>query len=136
MLALEVALDLAGLEAAQAQVDAFLEQERASDRARYKVRLVLDELVANLMAHGRFAGDPPALRIDVRAAPAGVLLGIEDAAEPFDPRATPAPSAPPSLHDDRVGGLGLALVRKMVEIRDYRRLSGGWNRTEIVVAGD
>ncbi len=126
-------LELAGLESAQDEVEAYLRARGASASALYKVRLVLDELVANLMSHARFPGAPQPLRLEVEAGAEGILLAVEDAAAPFDPRTAPAPEGPPSLDDDRVGGLGLALVRRMVEIRDYRPVTGGWNRTELVI---
>jgi len=134
MLALDFPLGADALATAQDRIDAYLEAEGASDRARYVVRLVLDELVANLMMHGRFDGAPPPLRAEVASGEAGVLLALEDAAEPFDPRLPRGPAAPPSLDDDRVGGLGLPLVRRMAEIRGYRRLADGRNRTELAIA--
>lgn len=133
MLALDVPLGAEGLAAAQDRIEAYLEAEGASDRARYTVRLVLDELVANLMMHGRFDGPPLPVRAEVSAGGGGVSLAIEDRAAPFDPRQAAAP-APPALDDDRVGGLGLQLVRRMAEIRAYRRLPDGRNRTELAIA--
>jgi anti-sigma regulatory factor (Ser/Thr protein kinase) len=131
MLALDFPLGAEALAAAQDRIEAYLEAEDASDRARYVVRLVLDELVANLTMHGRFEGTPPPLRAEVASGRGGVSLALEDAAAPFDPRLPPGPAAPPSLDDDRAGGLGLPLVRRMAEIRDYRRLADGRNRTEL-----
>lgn len=131
MLALGLPLDLAGLEAAQDRIEGHLTEAGATDRARYKVRLVIDELLANLMMHASFGDRPHEARAELRVDGGGVLIWLDDTAEPYDLRAAPAPSGPPSLDDDKVGGLGLALVRKMAEIRDYRRLDDGWNRTEI-----
>jgi anti-sigma regulatory factor (Ser/Thr protein kinase) len=134
VLTLDVPLEPAGFEAAQARIEAFLEQGEASARVRYKVRLVLDEMVANLQLHARFEGGRAAARVEVRWDGQTALLFLEDTAAPFDPRATADPTAPPSLHDDRVGGLGLSLVRKMAEIRAYERLPEGWNRTEFSIS--
>lgn len=120
--------------AALEQAEAFLAGRGIGAAQLYRARLVLDELLANLAMHGRFPpGPPPPVRLEVAAAGDAVELALEDGAEPFDPRAAPTPAAP-SLDDDRVGGLGLALVRRMAEIRDYRRLPGGRNRIELVIA--
>jgi anti-sigma regulatory factor (Ser/Thr protein kinase) len=134
VLSVELPLEPVGLEAGQARVAAFLEQGGASERIRYKVRLVLDEMIANLQLHGRFLGAPPPVRVDLHWDGLSVLLRMEDTAAPFDPRATPEPSGPPSLDDDRVGGLGLSLVRKMAEIRDYTRTAEDRNLTEFVIS--
>jgi serine/threonine-protein kinase RsbW len=134
MLSLGIPLERAGLEDAQERIESFLIGRGAPERVRYKVRLVLDELLANLMTHARFTGPPPPVRLEVTAGEAGVRLLLDDAAAPFDPRLAPDPPGPPSLKDDRLGGLGLPLVRRMAEIRDYRRLPEGWNRTELAIS--
>jgi anti-sigma regulatory factor (Ser/Thr protein kinase) len=134
VLALGIPLDAAALEPAQERIETFLEGQGVSPRARYKVRLVLDELLANLIMHGRFADSPPPVQVEVAAAGDGVALALVDAAEPFDPRVAPGPQGPPSLDDDKVGGLGLALVRKMAEITAYLRLPDGRNRTELAIS--
>ncbi len=119
-----------GLAAAQDRIEAWLVAAGASFRLRYKLRLVLDELAANLAMHGRFAGPPPPARVALRLDAEGLALRFEDAATPFDPRMA-APPPLPSLEGEAVGGLGLALVRRMAEIVDYQSLPDGWNRTEL-----
>jgi anti-sigma regulatory factor (Ser/Thr protein kinase) len=134
VLSVELPLDPAGLEAGQARIADFLGRSGASERIRYKVRLVLDEMIANLQLHGRFLGEPSSARVELHWDGLRVLLCLEDMAAPFDPRATPEPAGPPSLDDDRVGGLGLSLVRKMSDIRAYTRTAQGWNRTEFLIS--
>jgi anti-sigma regulatory factor (Ser/Thr protein kinase) len=133
VLAVEIPLEASGLEGAQDRIESYLEEQGVAHRARYKVRLVLDELIANLLLHGRFDNGRIPVRVEVQASAAGVMLALEDAAAPFDPRATADPATPPSLDDDKVGGLGLSLVRRMAEIRGYLRLPTGWNRTEFAI---
>ncbi|WP_170984731.1 ATP-binding protein [Roseomonas sp. AR75] len=130
---IELPLDPEGLGAAQAKVAEYLAQQGASDRLRYKVRLVLDEMAANLKLHGVFAAGPQPARAALRIEDSSVHLRLEDTAAPFDPRSTAATVLPPSLDDDKVGGLGLPLVRRMAEIRAYSRLETGWNRTDFVL---
>jgi anti-sigma regulatory factor (Ser/Thr protein kinase) len=134
VLVLEVPLERSELEGAQMRLEAHLREQGASDRLQYKVRLVVDEMAANLMMHGRFDGPAPPLRIMVQFEQGAISLWLDDAAAPFDPRDTPDPDAPPSLHDDKVGGLGLSLVRKMAQIQGYQKLADGWNRTVFRIA--
>ncbi len=129
----DIALDSAALDAAQDRLGAFLEGAGLPAPVQYRARLVVDELVANLMMHGRFAGEPLPARLTARPGSESLLLTLDDAAEPFDPRSAPAPEAPPSLEDDRVGGLGLALLRKMARILAYERTVDGWNRTLLAI---
>jgi anti-sigma regulatory factor (Ser/Thr protein kinase) len=134
-LAAEIPLDAAALAAAQDRLAESLDLAGLPAPVRYRVRLVVEELVANLLMHGRFAGPPAPVRLALRLRADALLLDLDDAAAPFDPRTTPDPGLP-DLADDRLGGLGLPLVRKMAEIRAYRRLPEGWNRTELAFALD
>lgn len=133
MLTLEVPLEATALDAAQERMAAWLEGQGVPGPARYRLRLVVDELLANLMMHGRFRGPPPPARLRLSVEPGAAILVLEDAAEPFDPRSAPEPAGPPSLGDNKLGGLGLSLVRRMAEIRAYERLPEGWNRTELAI---
>jgi anti-sigma regulatory factor (Ser/Thr protein kinase) len=133
MLRLEVAVDLAAIQAAQDRIAEWLEGEGVAAPVVYRVRLVLEELLANLVMHARFpAGTRPA-QVTLRILPPGVEIVLEDGAEPFDPRGTADPALPPSLDDDSLGGLGLALVRKMAEIRGYDRTAASTNVTRLLV---
>lgn len=132
----DVPLDTAAVEAAQDEIAEFLEQAGVASAARYRLRLIIEELLANLIMHGRFDGDPPPARLEVAVAGGFVLLTIDDAAAPYDPRLAPEPVGPPRIEDDTVGGLGLSLVRKMADIRAYHRLPHGWNRIEMALPLD
>lgn len=131
-LRLDVPLALPDIGAALDRVAVWLEGEGVAPAVAYRVRLVLDELLANLVMHGRFALEPPPARLRLRVETPNVTVEIEDAAEPFDPRLAPPPP-PPSLETETVGGMGLALVRKMADIRAYERLACGRNRTVLRV---
>jgi anti-sigma regulatory factor (Ser/Thr protein kinase) len=133
---LTVSLTTAEIERAQDVLAGFLESRGVTPPVRYRVRLVIEELLTNLVMHGRFAGPPPPGRVAATLVTDGVRLVIEDAAAPFDPRATPDPAGPPRLEEDAVGGLGLPLVRRMAQILAYDRAEDGWNRTEVMVAGN
>jgi serine/threonine-protein kinase RsbW len=130
----EIPLDTAALARAQDDIADFLQAQGAERIPASRVRLVIEELVANLLMHGRFDDPAATVRISVEVAPDAFVIAIEDAGEPFDPRAAPATLVPPGLDEDTLGGLGLPLVRRMATIREYRRLPGGWNRTELTVA--
>ncbi len=132
MLSIEVPVGLDAIAPAQAAVAAWAEAQAVPPPAAYRLALVLEELLANLAMHGRFDGPPPAARLRLEVDQAVVRAVIEDAAAPFDPREAPAP-APLRLDDDRLGGLGLPLVRKMADRLDYGLAADGWNRTELAI---
>ena len=129
MLRLSVPVALAALEAAQDEIERHLTAADVPVAVQLRVRLVVEELLANLVMHGRFAGEPPPMRLAVATLPDGVELAVEDAAAPFDPRTSPAPplSLPPE--ERPIGGLGLAMVRRSATVRFYGAAEDGWNRT-------
>jgi anti-sigma regulatory factor (Ser/Thr protein kinase) len=94
-----------------------------------RLRLVVEELVANLVEHAAWpAGLVPA-RLEVTWRPGDLAAALEDASLPFDPTAG-REVAPPRLDGGRVGGLGLELVRKMTTELRHLRPEGGGNRVE------
>ncbi|NKE47486.1 ATP-binding protein [Roseomonas frigidaquae] len=136
-LRLQVPISLAGLEAAQDAAEAWAEGEGVPPQAALRLRLVIEELVANLVEHASWPGlppgaAPPAARLECAREAGGLRLVLMDAAAPFDPIAAPQ-AAPPTLEDDRVGGLGLALVRRMSAELAYQSDPDGWNRTSLVL---
>lgn len=131
---LDLPIALSALEAVQAAIEAHLTAAGASTAAALRVRLVVEELLANLVMHGRFVADPPPpARVSVEVRPDGIAISIEDAAAPFDPRtAVPRPAHDPS--DPPLGGLGLVMVRRSAEIRAYGVAAAGWNRTDLWIS--
>jgi len=85
-----------------------------------EVTLALDELVTNVITHA-YKDGPGEVAVIVRLAD-GVLHaeGIDDG-PPFDPLAQAAPDTSLSLEDREIGGLGLHLVRTMMDEVEYSR---------------
>lgn len=136
-LRLEIPISLAGLEAAQDAAEAWAEGQGVPPRGALRLRLVVEELIANLIEHAAWPGlapgaAPPAARLDCEWEAGALRLVLRDAAAPFDPLTAPE-AAPPSLQDDRVGGLGLALVRRMSTDLAYGRDPGGGNSTRLTL---
>ena len=71
------------------EVEDFCTGNRLPNSTRFKVRLVLEEVVLNLIDH---AVDSVTDRIDlgIELQPGRVVLVLEDDGAPFDPRSAPA----------------------------------------------
>ena len=135
MLRLQVPITMAAVAEAEGELDGWLAAHGVAPAAAYRTRLVVEELLTNLVRHGRFDGPAPPAWLELGLREQELRLVIEDAAAPFDPRLAP-PTPPPSLDDDRIGGLGLALVLKMADCLAYGRTATGWNRTELRIAAE
>jgi len=46
---------------------------------------------------------------------------VEDDGQPFDPLAVPEPDTAKSLEERTIGGLGIHLVRKLMDNLEYKR---------------
>jgi anti-sigma regulatory factor (Ser/Thr protein kinase) len=118
-------------QAVSAELEAFCTDQHVPPGAGFKVRLVLEELVLNLIDH---ATGSPTNRIDLCIAvePGRVVLTLEDDGNPFDPRSAPAFDKTKPLEERSPRGMGIHLVRSMTEEMDYTRV-GNRNRLRAVV---
>jgi anti-sigma regulatory factor (Ser/Thr protein kinase) len=121
---LRVGEGVSGFRTLAVSVDEFCTTHGVPDDARRDVQVALDEIVNNAVRHA--APRHPAIDVRLSIAGADIEIGIEDDGEPFDPRDAPAPDLALPLADRPVGGLGLFLVRKLMDDVEYRR-SGGKN---------
>jgi len=87
-----------------------------------KLALVLEEAVANVIQHG-LCGSPPPHRITVRldVDADSVAAEVTDNGSPFDPTSAPPPDLSLPLEQRPPGGLGIHLMREMMDGLDYRR---------------
>ena len=91
------------------------------------VLIAADEVLANVLDHGGGGGAVPEARIDVSVRDGCVTVEVADDGVAFNPMETPAPDTGLSVEDRAIGGLGIHLVRKLMDTVSYAR-SGGRNR--------
>jgi serine/threonine-protein kinase RsbW len=93
-----------------------------------RIRLVLDEVAANIITHGyEDAGDTNRHQIHVRLsldADDVLTIRVEDDAREYDPRNAPSPRFDQPLEERRRGGLGVHIVKAIMDTVDYRRERG------------
>jgi anti-sigma regulatory factor (Ser/Thr protein kinase) len=97
----------------------------------FRLALALEEAVANVIHHG-FAGRKPPHRIEVRLdiGAESLVATVIDNGIPFDPSSTPDPTLLLPVEQREPGGLGILLIRRMVDRVEYRRV-GGENRLRL-----
>lgn len=102
-------------------VDEMAREARLSEQAIFQCRLALDEACANIINHsyGDRAGEIEA----VISAERGVCrIQLTDFGEPYDPTEVGQPVPPRTLDDVKPGGLGLHLIRSVMD--EVRYTSG------------
>ncbi|MBS0326144.1 MAG: ATP-binding protein [Proteobacteria bacterium] len=113
-------------------VDRVCHASGAEADVAFDVRLAVDEVCSNLIAHGYRGLAPGPIVLSVEAQPDRVVVQIADRGRRFDLRSLPAPDLHAPLEARPVGGLGCHLVRSVVDDIDYRTDPGGENRLTLV----
>jgi serine/threonine-protein kinase RsbW len=106
------------------RIEAFAAKMNFSTEETYRVVLILDELITNIVAHGVDANDARRIDVELRYRQPDLEIEISDPGRPFDPRSAPSYDTAKALSDRKVGGLGLHLVRTLVDSIDYRYDAG------------
>jgi anti-sigma regulatory factor (Ser/Thr protein kinase) len=120
------------LQAAAGEVRTFLENNEASFETIYAIDMASEELLTNIIKYGYPDDDSHQIDISVSVLDGDVCLKIEDDGSPFDPTAAPPPDLTLDLEDMPIGGLGIHLVKGLVDRFVYSRVDD-CNRVEIVI---
>ena len=115
------------LETIAATVESWGSREGWGCSLIFKVNLVLDELASNIIVHGGKEGSrSPDIVIEMASREDEVVIEISDDGRPFNPLrdAPPAPAIHESLEAAPIGGLGIHLVKNMVDSMSYRHENG------------
>jgi serine/threonine-protein kinase RsbW len=125
---------MAGFERAAAELRTALDASHIAGRARFQTELVFEEVVTNVIRHGRAEERPLTIEVSLDVADHEVVLTFEDAGQPFDPLQRPAPTLPASLEEAPLGGLGILMVRKAASRIAYERTADEKNRLTVAIA--
>lgn len=124
--------DLAEIARLGEAVEEFGDKCGLSAAETYKVNLVLDELLTNLISYAYPDHQKHIIRLRLSLAEDRLTALLIDDASPFDPlrEAKPAVLDGP-LEDRPIGGLGLHFVRTLMDEVSYRRV-GDCNQLTLV----
>ncbi len=120
------------LEGISAQIDEMAEQDEWSPKLLYLVQLCLEELAINAMTYGR-QGGLSEFQVSITPGVEEILVELHDDGAAFDPtKDAPIPDPDAPMEDRPIGGLGIFLIREMVDDLVYRR-EEGWNHLTITI---
>ena len=84
--------------------------------------LALEEVVCNIIRYGHPPGERHTITVSFERSQAELTVRVEDSGAAFDPLARPAPDIEQPLENRPVGGLGIYLVRQVMDEVHYQRL--------------
>lgn len=106
-----------------ARIEQFALENGLSRRVAFHLSLVLDELVTNVVSYGYIDENKHDINIRLDLGEGGVHIRMEDDAGAFNPLEAPIPDLGLEIERRRApyGGLGIHLVRNLVDSIEYER---------------
>jgi serine/threonine-protein kinase RsbW len=110
------------IERACAAVEEFVAAQNLSGELGYALVLTLNEVVANVIHHGYEDTEEHVIRVRLRLE--GDLLSVQvaDDGKAFNPLLASDPDLP--IEQRSAGGLGIHIIRTMMDDIEYRRANG------------
>ena len=114
-------VDLKEIERLNRIVRQFGELHEVPSRTLYAVNLALDEVVTNVVCYGfdNFTNEELEARLSTHGGELETV--VVDGGRAFNPLDAPAPDLSAPLNERALGGLGIHLVRSLMDRVEYRR---------------
>lgn len=90
----------------------------------FAVNLALEEVVTNAIVHGYDDDAEHVIAVMIGVDGDDVDVTVEDDGRPFNPLAHPPPDVTAPLEERRVGGVGVLLLRRLMDDVRYARVDG------------
>ncbi len=119
-----VAADAGQLAVLTAFVQEFWRTQGLPQQAALPFELALEEAFINVVTHGTADATTAVVAVVLRRAGADLTLVVADDGPAFDPLTLPPPDLSASVEARPVGGLGVYLIRQMMDAVSYRRVDG------------
>ena len=106
------------------KLDQLVAELRVPAEAMMPLQVALDEIVSNVVKYSWPDGGAHELLVRITVNANGISLDIFDDGRPFDPCQAPEPDARPAGERPTPGGVGIQMVKKLVDGLTYERAHG------------
>jgi serine/threonine-protein kinase RsbW len=121
---LEIHNDLSEIAVVRDTLDRLGSELEVPSRALMQLQVALDEIVSNVVKYSWPDGHKHKFLVRITVLATGVALDIFDDGQPFDPRSAPEPNPPIEGQRPRPGGVGIHMIKKLVDDLSYERIDG------------
>lgn len=109
-----------------------LEHYDCPDKALYQIEVAIEEIFVNIVNYAKLAADEGIeIRCEVLTDPLRVIVQFLDDGIPFDPLTREDPDISPEAIIEQEGGLGIFMVKQMMDGVEYA-YEGGKNTLTIL----
>ena len=129
---LVVANDTKHLTVVREFIARLIQQSALSKEDENKIILAVDEAVTNVIEHGYDNQNEGSIEIDVVSAPAAFKITIRDTGKIFNPTSTPSLNVQDHVKMGRKKGLGIFLMRQIMDEVKYTFRDGVKNELTMV----
>ncbi len=116
--------NLTELERLSQMVSEFGEAHRLSPKIVYALNLSLDEILTNVIYYGYEDTNEHCIIIRISLKDEVLTAEVEDDGRAFNPLEAAKPDLKKPLEERQVGGLGIHLVKNLMDTVAYKRLGG------------
>jgi serine/threonine-protein kinase RsbW len=106
------------------KLQAFGEGIGLSKRCVFQINLAVDELFTNIVKYGFADDNIHYIAVTLSHRDGTISIRVEDNGIPFDPAAKQTSELKDQIEDCKIGGLGLHLVKKIMDDIAYERRGG------------
>jgi anti-sigma regulatory factor (Ser/Thr protein kinase) len=106
-------------------------QRQGLDKYVFALETAVDEASTNVVKHA-YAGKGGFFQVSCALSGADIIVTIRDRGNKFDPNSVPLPETVSQLEDRKVGGLGIYMMKKMMDQVNYSYNDREGNRLELV----
>ena len=120
---LKLMSDIDQIDGVSAALEGAMRDHGFGDEDILDTQLAVEEAVTNIILHG-YEKTPGEISVQIRATRGMVEIQLEDTAPPFDPLSLPEPDIAGEIEDRKIGGLGIFLIRQVMDDIVYRYEDG------------
>jgi sigma-B regulation protein RsbU (phosphoserine phosphatase) len=115
---------LSELESFNQSLSEFGRRHGLTPRVVHDLNLAFEEILTNIISYGYTDNREHEIKVHLSLQPGEVKAEVEDDGQPFNPLEAPEADTAQSLEERTIGGLGIHLVRKLMDGLEYQRQEG------------
>lgn len=123
---IELRSDLDEITRLTAFIQEFGSENRLPEDVVFNLTLCLEELAVNTISYGYGEGSEKTFPVHMWMENGSVCVRLQDEAEQFNPLEAPEFNIQTAMAQERIGGLGITLVRRLMDVFKYE-YRDGWN---------